>query len=130
MITKEQWLNLVSKVDQTFEDEFKAEYNSPELMFPLIQWLLKQCNISGSVLLKQLIDFNDKLIAEHGNEMTAYEIHQKVIRKAAELLEQEKETLINHNTATDGKPVVVGSASITEDQIKEIGFQLTDSYDH
>jgi DNA-binding transcriptional regulator YhcF (GntR family) len=43
--------------------------------------------------LKQLIDFNDKLISENGNEMTAYEIHQKVIRKAAELLEQEKEII-------------------------------------
>jgi hypothetical protein len=40
MITKEQWLSLVSKVDQTFEDEFKAEYNSPELMFPVVQRLL------------------------------------------------------------------------------------------
>ena len=29
--------------------------------------------------LKQLIDFNDKLIYENGNQMTAYEIHQKVI---------------------------------------------------
>jgi DNA-directed RNA polymerase specialized sigma subunit len=43
--------------------------------------------------LKQLIDFNHKLIAENGNEMTAYEIHQKVIRKAAELLEREKEII-------------------------------------
>ena len=43
--------------------------------------------------LKQLIDFNDKLISENGNEMTAYEIHQRVIRKAAELLEQEKEII-------------------------------------
>ena len=43
--------------------------------------------------LKQLIDFNDKLISENGNQMTAYEIHQKVIRKAAELLGQEKEII-------------------------------------
>lgn len=42
MITKEQWLKLVSKVDQTFEDEFKAEFNSPELMFPIVQRLLQQ----------------------------------------------------------------------------------------
>jgi hypothetical protein len=49
MITKEQWLILVSKVDQTFEDEFKAEYNSPELIFPLMQRLLKQCSVSGSL---------------------------------------------------------------------------------
>jgi hypothetical protein len=49
MITKEKWVNLVSKVDQTFEDEFKAEYNSPELMFPLMQRLLKQCSVSGSL---------------------------------------------------------------------------------
>lgn len=40
------------------------------------------------------------------------------------------ETLINHCTATDGKPPVVGSASISEAQIKEIGFKLTNSYDH
>jgi hypothetical protein len=40
--------------------------------------------------LKKLIDFNDKLIAENGNELTAYEILQKVIRKAAELVEEEK----------------------------------------
>jgi len=30
----------------------------------------------------------------------------------------------------DGKPLVVGSASVSEDQIKEIGFKLTDSYKH
>jgi hypothetical protein len=40
--------------------------------------------------IKKLIDFNDKLIAENGNELTAYEILQKVIRKAAELIEDEK----------------------------------------
>ena len=40
--------------------------------------------------LKKLIDFNDKLIAENGNKLTAYEILQKVIRKAAELIEDEK----------------------------------------
>lgn len=43
--------------------------------------------------LKKLIDFNDELISKNGNEMTAYEIHQKVIRKAAELLREEKEII-------------------------------------
>src|SRR5690606_25080424 len=60
MITKEQWLNLVSKVDQTFEDEFKAEYNSPELMVPLIQRLLKQCNVSVTLPLADILDFLNK----------------------------------------------------------------------
>lgn len=32
-MTKEQWIKLVSKMDQTEEDEFKAIYNSPELMW-------------------------------------------------------------------------------------------------
>lgn len=33
-------------------------------------------------------------------------------------------------TSNDEKPPVVGSASITEEQIKEIGFKHTDSYKH
>ena len=32
-MTKEQWIKLVSKMDQTEEDEFKAIYNSPELIW-------------------------------------------------------------------------------------------------
>lgn len=40
--------------------------------------------------MKKLIDFNDKLIAENGETLTAYEILQKVIRKASELIEEEK----------------------------------------
>lgn len=32
-MTKQNWINLVSKINQTEEDEFKAEYNSPELMW-------------------------------------------------------------------------------------------------
>lgn len=44
--------------------------------------------------LKQLIDFNDKLISENGNELTAFEVHQKVIQKAAELLEQERQNIV------------------------------------
>lgn len=72
MITKEQWLNLVSKVDQTFEDEFKAEYNSPELMFPLIQQLLKQCNVMVSVFL--VYNQNGHVIAVCSNYDKAKEI--------------------------------------------------------
>jgi len=30
---KKEFIALVSKIDQTFEDEFKAKYNSPELMW-------------------------------------------------------------------------------------------------
>jgi ribonuclease HIII len=45
--------------------------------------------------LKKLIDFNDELISKNGNKMTAYEIHQKVIRKAAELLVEEKEIIVD-----------------------------------
>jgi hypothetical protein len=30
---KKEFINLVSKIDQTFEDEFKGEYNSPELIW-------------------------------------------------------------------------------------------------
>lgn len=67
MITKEQWLNLVSKVDQTFEDEFKAEYNSPELMYPVVHLLLKQNSVIGLRHLlyctceKPKIDYTDEM---------------------------------------------------------------------
>jgi hypothetical protein len=32
-MNKELFINKVSKIDQTFEDEFKAEFNSPELIW-------------------------------------------------------------------------------------------------
>lgn len=32
-MTKDEFINLVSKVNETGEDEFKAEYNSPELIW-------------------------------------------------------------------------------------------------
>lgn len=32
-MTKEEFIKLVSKIDTTFEDEFKSEYNSPELIW-------------------------------------------------------------------------------------------------
>ncbi len=32
-MNKKQFISKVSKIDQTFEDEFKAEYNSPELIW-------------------------------------------------------------------------------------------------
>ena len=62
--------------------------------------------------LKKLIDFNDKLVAENGNELTAYEILQKVISKAAELIEEERQIIKdafnegyragNYDRGTDG----------------------------
>lgn len=33
---KKEWLNLVSKEHETYEDEFRAEYNSPKLMWDKI----------------------------------------------------------------------------------------------
>ena len=30
---KEQFINLVSKIKETYEDEFRAEFNSPELIW-------------------------------------------------------------------------------------------------
>lgn len=30
---KKEFISLVSKIDTTFEDEFKSEYNSPELLW-------------------------------------------------------------------------------------------------
>jgi hypothetical protein len=32
-MNKKEFIKLVSKIDQTFEDEFKAAYNSPELIW-------------------------------------------------------------------------------------------------
>ena len=32
-MTKQDFINRVSKINETFEDEFKAEYNSPELLW-------------------------------------------------------------------------------------------------
>lgn len=32
-MNKEYFINKVSKINETFEDEFKAEFNSPELMW-------------------------------------------------------------------------------------------------
>ena len=33
VMKREEFIKLVSKIDQTFKDEFKAKYNSPELMW-------------------------------------------------------------------------------------------------
>lgn len=35
-MNKDLFISMVSKIDQTFEDEFKAEYNSPELIWEKI----------------------------------------------------------------------------------------------
>ena len=32
-MTKESFINLVSKINDTYEDEFRGEYNSPELIW-------------------------------------------------------------------------------------------------
>ena len=39
---REDFISRVSKINETEEDEFKAEYNSPELIFPVVLDLLKQ----------------------------------------------------------------------------------------
>lgn len=36
MLSKKEFIEKVSKIEQTFEDEFKAEYNSPELIWQRI----------------------------------------------------------------------------------------------
>lgn len=36
-MTKEEFIKLVSKIDQTGEDEFKAVYNSPELFWKVFR---------------------------------------------------------------------------------------------
>lgn len=33
LMNKDYFINKVSKIEQTFEDEFKAEFNSPELIW-------------------------------------------------------------------------------------------------
>jgi hypothetical protein len=35
-MTKDEFIKSVSKIDQTFEDEFKAEFNSPELIWEFL----------------------------------------------------------------------------------------------
>ena len=40
-MNKEQWIKLVSKIEDTFEDEFRGEYNSPEVMWEKIISKLK-----------------------------------------------------------------------------------------
>lgn len=67
MITKEQWLKLVSKVDQTFEDEFKAEFNSPELMFPIVQRLLQQTQCTTLLeLIEQMLKEENEALGKAG----------------------------------------------------------------
>ena len=39
-ITKKEFIKCVSKKDETFEDEFKAEFNSPSLMWNFIKSFL------------------------------------------------------------------------------------------
>ena len=39
---REDFISRVSKINETEEDEFKAEYNSPELILPVVLDLLKQ----------------------------------------------------------------------------------------
>lgn len=40
LISKDQFISKVSKINETFEDEFKAEYNSPELIWKVIKKML------------------------------------------------------------------------------------------
>ena len=41
-MTKKEFLETVSKIDDTFEDEFRAVYNSPEAIWPLFEALQKR----------------------------------------------------------------------------------------
>jgi hypothetical protein len=43
-MTKEKFIQTVSKINQTSEDEFKAEFNSPELLWSFLE---KSFNLSG-----------------------------------------------------------------------------------
>jgi len=38
----DKWIATVSKIDETGQDEFRAEYNSPEMMWPLIETILEE----------------------------------------------------------------------------------------
>lgn len=51
-MTKNEFINTVSKIDQTGEDEFKAEFNSPEKIWPFI------CSSNDNIIhkLNQIID--------------------------------------------------------------------------
>ncbi len=39
-MTKEEFIKKFSKIEDTFEDEFKAEYNSPELIWQELKDIL------------------------------------------------------------------------------------------
>lgn len=57
-MTKEQFIKLVSKVEQTQEDEFKAEYNSPELIWErVVKPAIAQIKIeTATEITKQLVE--------------------------------------------------------------------------
>lgn len=81
MINKKQWLKLVSKIEQTFEDEFKAEFNSPELMYPLVKRLLQQHDCSKLLeLLAQMSNEENEALGKVHFEQT-YEREKHANRK-------------------------------------------------
>ena len=43
----------------------------------------------------QLIQYNDELIAVHGDTMTAFDLHNKVMKRAVDLLATERQQLID-----------------------------------
>lgn len=43
----------------------------------------------------ELIEFNDNLISEKGNYLSAYQIHSQVVAKALSLLKKEKQQIID-----------------------------------
>lgn len=49
-MTKEEFISLVSKIDNTFEDEFKADYNSPELIWcKVLEPIFKKSEIQEAI---------------------------------------------------------------------------------
>jgi hypothetical protein len=58
--------------------------------------------------LTTLIDYYNDVVSKKGDTLTSYEVLQKVIRKAAELKEMEKEQIIQswHNGYDNKSPMI------------------------
>lgn len=86
-LEKEVFIKLVSKIDQTFEDEFKAEYNSPELIWEF----LKQQEFK--------INFDYSEAFNHGFNTCLENVKQQVIKGKIEVLEECKSDIDNWSPA-------------------------------
>lgn len=65
-MNKEQWIKLVSKIEDTFEDEFRGEYNSPELMWEKIISKLKLSKKDALIINQQIkLDYYEQLFEEN-----------------------------------------------------------------